>query len=205
MSELCVFGASGHAKVLIDIALLTGFDEIRLYDDRYQTIGQLMGLPVIGNWSDFLLAVRAGGQPAIAIGSNRIRERKLRELRQHVGECPSLIHPSAVISKYANLGPGVVVMANAVVNSSAIVGRGSILNTSSSVDHDCNLGEFVHLSPGARLAGNVTVGDRSWVGMNAAIREGVVLGRDVVVGAGAVVLQDVPDNLTVAGVPARTI
>jgi acetyltransferase-like isoleucine patch superfamily enzyme len=97
------------------------------------------------------------------------------------------------------------VFASAVVNAYATVGEGAILNTGCSVDHDCTLGLCVHISPGARLAGSVNVGDGSWIGIGACVRQMLRIGSNVMVGAGAVVVCDISDNRTVAGVPARTI
>jgi len=97
------------------------------------------------------------------------------------------------------------VVGGVVVNADAQIGRGVILNTGCSVDHDCILQDFVHISPGARLAGNVRVGAGSWIGIGAVVREGVRIGSDVMVGAGATVINDIPDNTRVAGVPARAL
>jgi len=80
-----------------------------------------------------------------------------------------------------------------------------ILNTLSSVDHDCQLGDFVHISPGAHIAGEVQIGDGSWIGIGASVIEGIKIGRNCIIGAGAAVIADVPDGVTVVGVPAKPI
>jgi len=96
-------------------------------------------------------------------------------------------------------------MAGAVLNPDVSVGAGGIINTGACVDHDCRLGEGVHVCPGVSLAGNVVVGDRAWVGIGSCVRQGVHIGRDVVVGAGATVITDIADGLTVGGTPARPL
>ncbi|MNR34560.1 putative acetyltransferase EpsM [compost metagenome] len=114
-----------------------------------------------------------------------------------------LIHPAAVVSRYASVDLGSVIMAGVQVNAGAQIGLGCILNTGCSVDHDCQLASAVHISPGAHLAGSVQVDEESWVGIGACVRQLVRIGRRVVVGAGAAVVTDVADDVTVVGVPAR--
>lgn len=113
--------------------------------------------------------------------------------------------PHASVSPDTKIEYGSIVVAGAVVNIGATIGLGGIINIESSVDHDCVLGNGVHICPGARLAGDVHVGDRSWIDIGAAVRQGIQIGSDVVVGAGAAVVNDVPDELTVVGVPARPL
>jgi sugar O-acyltransferase (sialic acid O-acetyltransferase NeuD family) len=115
----------------------------------------------------------------------------------------TLVHPAATVSRYAVIGEGTVVFAGAVVNAGARIGTAAILNTSCSIDHDCLLDDAVHISPGARLAGGVQVGDLSWVGIGASGRQLISIGQRVVVGAGSAVVSEIPDDLTVAGVPAQ--
>jgi len=118
-------------------------------------------------------------------------------------ELPVIVHPGAVVSRLAAVGTGTVIFAQVAINAGTSIGSGCIVNTGATVDHDCRLGDGVHIAPGANLAGNVMVRDRSWIGIGSAVLQGTSIGRDVVVGAGSVVLQDVPDAVTVYGVPAR--
>lgn len=204
MKRLAILGASGHGKVLADMAELCGWREVVFYDDAWPG-RQLNGhWPVVGD-SAALLAQLSGIEGVIVgIGNNQVRHDKQRQLASAGAPIVSLIHPHAVISRHSSVGVGSVVMAGVVVNIDSRVGIGAILNTGCSVDHDNLLGDFVHLSPGARLAGGVTVGDLSWVGIGASIRQMIQVGSRVVIGAGAVVVKPVADGNTAVGVPARS-
>lgn len=135
----------------------------------------------------------------VAIGDNG----KRMDILDGIAKAATVIHPSAVISTTATLGEGTVVFANAVVNPFAIIGRGCIINTAATVDHDCIIGDGVHISPGAHLGGGVSVERCSWIGIGASVKHGVSIGENVVVGAGAAVVGDIPDNVTIVGVPAK--
>lgn len=203
MRRLAILGASGHGKVVADTAEICGWTAIEFYDDAWPAL-QVNGIwPVRGNTVDLLSCVAQFDGVLVAIGDNDTRQTKVRELLLAGARFPTLIHPAATVSRYAQIGAGSVVFAGAVVNTDAVVGVGAILNTGCSVDHDCVLGESVHISPGARLAGNVQMGDLSWVGIGACVRQSTRIGRKVMIGAGAAVVSDVPDNVTMAGVPAR--
>ena len=139
----------------------------------------------------------------VAIGNNKIRQQKLQQLDNADAKIITLIHPSATVSRYAQIGLGSVIVAGAVINPDCIIGSGAIINTCSSIGHDCNLGEAVHVCPGTRLAGGTEVGDRAWVGVGSSVRQLIKIGADAVVGAGSVVVKDVLENTTVMGVPAK--
>ncbi|MCK0097144.1 acetyltransferase [Yoonia sp. F2084L] len=197
MTGLIIIGASGHGKVVADTAEACGYSDIAFQDQNWPEQTTNAHWPVTG--------VPGKSQTTMfcAVGNNEARARLFEELA--LQDTPILIHPGAVVSRYAQLGAGTLVVAGCVVNAYAAIGVGVILNTACSVDHDCTVGDFAHISPGARLAGNVSVGARSWIGIGAVVREGVSIGTDVVVGAGAVVLNDIEDGARVGGVPARRI
>ena len=117
----------------------------------------------------------------------------------------TLIHPSAYIDETASLGAGTVVMAGAIVQPGSRIGRHAIINTAASVDHDCTIEDFVHICPGAHLAGTVSVGERTLLGTGCSVIPGIHIGANVIVGAGAVVTKDLPDGVTVVGLPAKVI
>jgi sugar O-acyltransferase (sialic acid O-acetyltransferase NeuD family) len=205
MKSLAILGASGHGKVVAEVALASGWNDVSFYDDAWPERRQLGKWPVLGDTAALFNSRDRFDGVIVAIGRNAVRMEKIRLVQEAGGCIATLVHPSAVISATARLGEGTVAMAGVVVNADAVIGRGSILNTSCSVDHDCVLGEGVHISPGAHLAGDVRVNDLSWVGIGASIRQGVTLGRAVQVGAGAAVVNDIADNLTVVGVPAKVL
>lgn len=205
MKSLAILGASGHGKVVAEVALASGWNDVSFYDDAWPERRQLGKWPVLGDTAALFNSRDRFDGVIVAIGRNAVRLEKIGLVQEAGGCIATLVHPSAVISATARLGEGTVAMAGVVVNADAVIGRGSILNTSCSVDHDCVLGEGVHISPGAHLAGDVRVNDLSWVGIGASIRQGVTLGRAVQVGAGAAVVNDIADNLTVVGVPAKVL
>ena len=162
----------------------------------------LDGFPVFNAKDGFLLQ-NSGFRFIVAIGDNRIRASTFQRLVSLGGTPLTVVHPNASVSKRATIGPGTVVMAGAIVNSGAVVGVDCILNTACSVDHDSRLGDHVHICPGARLAGSVRVGEQTMVGTGCCVVPGKMIGCRSVVGAGAVVISDLPDYCCAYGNPAR--
>ncbi len=204
MKRLAILGASGHGKVVADTAEYYDW-QVEFFDDAWPEQQRNGAWPVVGDTMALLAELERFDGILVAIGDNRIRRSKLLELQAAGARLITLIHPFASLSRHACLGIGSVVLAGVVVNADVRIGLGAILNTGCSVDHDCLLGEVVHVSPGARLAGGVRVGDLSWIGIGASVRQLVRIGGGVMVGAGAAVIADVPDGVTVAGVPARVL
>ena len=206
MTKLVIIGAGEHGAVVADAALLMAkWSEIVFLDDKDFGGATVLGIPVVGrvdHWADL---VDEDVEFFVAIGGNARRLEVLLAIESQQEAITSIVHPSAVVSPFAIVDPGVVVCAGAVINPRATIGRGSIVNTGATIDHDCVIGDGVHISPGANLAGGISVGDRSWIGIGASVRDGVTIGRDVVVGAGAAVVSDIADGKTVGGVPARTL
>lgn len=203
--KLAVLGAGGHGKVVADAAEASGWDTIEFFDDSWPASEACGVWPVVGDGEALLRRVSDYDGVVVAIGNNRIRHEKICELRKAGASLPALIHPAATVSRYASVSEGTVVFAGAVINVNATIKSGCIINTGCSVDHDCELGEAVHISPGARLAGDVRVGDWSWIGIGASIRQSARIGERVMVGAGAVVTGDVQSGITVVGVPAKQL
>lgn len=200
---LAILGASGHGKVLADIAELTGWNKVVFFDDAWPEAQNNGAWEVVGNTQKLLTTLSDYNGVIVAIGNNNIRQSKLRQLKDAGAKITSLIHPSATVSRYSTIGPGSVVVAGAVINPFCTIGSGAIINTCSSVGHDCTLGDMVHICPGAKLAGGTTVGDRAWVGIGSSVRQLISIGSDAVVGAGSVVVKDILENTTVMGVPAK--
>lgn len=203
MRRLLLAGAGGHGRVVADLAEHLGFESIAFVDDRWPEITQNRQWPVVGAVKD-LARLRADYEEGLAtIGANQARLAVDRTFAELAFTRPVLVHPSAVVSRYARLGSGSVVFANAVVNAFAAIGEAAILNTACTVDHDCRLGDGVHVSPGAHLGGQVEVGDCAWIGIGASVRECVRIGGRSVIGAGSAVISDIPSGVVAVGVPAR--
>ena len=203
MKRLAILGASGHGKVIADIAELTGWGEVVFFDDAWPVLKNNSAWPVVGNTDNLLSKHHEFSGVFVAIGNNNVRLKKLKILRELGVSLPSIIHPSSVVSRYASIADGCAICAGVIVNTDSKVGFGSILNTGCSIDHDCHLDEAVHISPGARLAGGVVVETGVWIGIGAVVRQLITVGACSVVGAGAVVVNNIPQCVTVVGVPAQ--
>ncbi|MDN5843633.1 MAG: acetyltransferase [Alcaligenaceae bacterium] len=205
MKRLAILGASGHGKVVAEAALAAGWDAVDFYDDAWPGKRRIGKWVISGDTTALLKDPGGFDGVIVAIGNNAIRMTKIQQLQAADLLPATIVHPAAVISASARLGEGTVVMAGVVVNADTVVGAGAILNTSCSIDYDCELGEGVHISPGAHLGGQVRIGDQSWVGIGASIKQGTTVGSAVMIAAGAAVIDDIADNLTVAGVPAKKL
>lgn len=205
MKSCAILGASGHGKVIAEIAELNGYQNIVFFDDRWPSLKFVEHWSVSGDTSMLLSNVKEYDLIVVAIGHNATRCAKQRELTSAGANFGVLVHPSAVISKCANIGKGSVVMANAVVNPFSHLGVSCIINTGSTVDHDCKLAEGVHISPGVNLAGGVEVGKNTWIGIGSQVKQLVVIGCDAIVGAGSTVIKNIPNFKTVVGSPAHEL
>jgi sugar O-acyltransferase (sialic acid O-acetyltransferase NeuD family) len=203
--RLAILGASGHGKVVADAALMGGWDEVVFFDDAWPQLTEVEVWQVVGNTRQLIdRAVRIDGA-VVAIGNNVIRLEKQYELEKTGVQLVTIIHPTAVVSSFSEIGKGSVVFAGAVINAFATIGCACIINTSSTIDHDCLLADGVHISPGAHVAGMVTIGQAAWIGIGASVKHCIHIGDNVLVGAGAVVVNDIESGLTVVGVPAREV
>jgi len=191
-----LYGASGHAKVIIEILEKLGKEVTGLFDDNPE-IKQLMGYQVFGT---YVSSKHFVDQLIISIGDNELRK-KLSEL--HSFNYGQAIHPSTFISPRALLGEGTVVMANATINTGTRIGVHVIINTAASIDHDCIVGDFVHISPNATLCGGVHIGDGTHIGAATVIIPGIKIGKWATIGAGSVIIRDVQDGAKIVGNPGH--
>ena len=199
MRRLAIIGASGHGKVIADIARKIGYSEVVFLDDD-ATIHECGGYPVLGK------SIEAGMIEAdviVGIGNAGVRKRIQDSIPNE--KLTTLIHPDAVIAEDVVMGVGTVVMAGAVINPGVRIGKGCIINTCSSVDHDCEVGDYVHISVGSHLCGTVSVGSGTWIGAGATVSNNISICSGCMIGAGAVIVKNIDSSGTYMGVPARKI
>ena len=202
LKKLVIIGASGHGKVIADIALNNQYDEIVFLDDD-KRVTECAGFAVKGtteNIEEYL-----SWDFIVAIGDALARQNVLKKLENIQCNIVSLIHPKAVVSRKVEIKMGTVVMAGAVINSDTKIGKGCIVNTGASVDHDGIIDDFVHISVGAHVAGNVHIGLKTWIGAGAIVLNNLSICDNCIVGAGAVVIKDLEEEGTYIGVPAKRL
>jgi sugar O-acyltransferase (sialic acid O-acetyltransferase NeuD family) len=204
-----IIGYSGHAFVVIDI-LLSQKHIIIGYCDATKKEYNPFNINFLGRESEpYPLSILAKNNYFVGIGDNYIRGKVLDKLAATLVNKPALnvIHKKAVCSTHIEIDPqgGVLIAANATINPLVKIGKGVVCNTSSSIDHECVLGNYVHIAPSAVLCGNVKIGDYTFIGANSVIKQGITIGKNVIIGAGSVILNDIPDNCTVVGNPSKII
>ncbi|MCD4794178.1 MAG: acetyltransferase [Bacteroidales bacterium] len=195
-----LYGASGHAKVIIDILLKNNVLIGGLFDDNPQI--EVFGkFKCFGSYNKNILN---NDELIISIGNNSIRKKIVSKLKEEVS-FGIAIDTSAIISSSVKIGKGTVIMPNVVINSDTFIGNHVIINTSASIDHECIISDYVHISPGSILCGNVSIGEASHIGAGATIIPNITIGNNVIIGAGSVVTKNIPDNYVAVGVPAKKI
>jgi sugar O-acyltransferase (sialic acid O-acetyltransferase NeuD family) len=196
---MIVYGASGHAKVIIELLELNNINNIVIWDDANK--------PDIWKYQvkkPSLQELQAGDSMVIAIGNNTARK-KIAERYQNLANFFPCVHSAAVISDRVKTDVGTVVMGGVVINPDTRIGRHCIINTSASIDHDCVLEDYVHVAPNATLCGDVYIGEGAHIGAGSVIIQGIKIGKWSTIGAGTVVIKDVPDYATVVGNPGKII
>lgn len=214
MPDIVLIGGGGHCRVLID-ALQRALPDasLAIVDAAADRVGQYMlDVPIIGDDSALSELVKAGTRGfVVAMGGARgaIDNGPRRALFEHalgLGMEPvTVVHPSAIVSKWAKIGQGCQILPGAIVNPGAQLGTHVIVNSGAIVEHDCVVGDHAHVATGARLASTVEVGERAHIGAGAVVRQLVSIGRGAIVGAGAVVVKNVSDGTVVVGIPAKEL
>ena len=205
--KLIIYGASGHGKVIIDVVEKEDrFKIVGLLDDDSSIQGHdFCGYSILGGFELLNKDAYQNCKLILAIGDNRVR-RCLWQKQKYLGyKLARVAHPSAQVARDVLVGSGTVIMANTAVNSGTKVGENVIINTGATVDHDCIIEDYVHISPGVHLAGNVKVGELSHIGIGASVIQGVRIGKNSVIGAGSAVIGNIPDNVIAVGIPADVI
>lgn len=202
--KLLIIGASGHGKVVADIAVnMEIWSTIEFLDDD-TSIREIMGFKVIGpsNIADSLINEY---DMFVAIGNNITRARLQKRLTQSGARFATLIHRNAIVGMDVTVGNGTVIMGGCVINPSTKIGDGCIINTGSTIDHDNNIEEYVHISPGVHLAGTVSVGKSTWLGIGSSVINNIEIASEVIIGAGSVVVKNINQPGTYIGIPAKQV
>jgi sugar O-acyltransferase (sialic acid O-acetyltransferase NeuD family) len=193
--KIILQGGGEHARVVLDCLLSSDAKVICLFDPKYS--GELMGVTQKGTYDP---SFSPDALAIVAIGGNALRK-KVVALTRH--GFTNAIHSSVILSRFANIGTGNMILHGAIVQAQTKIGNHVILNTRVSVDHDCIIEDYVHIAPGATLCGTVHVGEGAFIGAGAVIIPGKKIGKWSTIGAGAVVVKDVPDGAVVVGNPGR--
>jgi sugar O-acyltransferase (sialic acid O-acetyltransferase NeuD family) len=198
-TSLSIIGFGGHGRVLLDTIELLDLKINYLYDEDRVKVDTFYKDIRVTSPIDFDLRENA----VIAVGNNIIR--KKMSIRASAKVWINIIHPFAIVSKNVYIGEGTVIMAGVVIQTGVKIGKHSIVNTGACIDHDCLLDDFTHVSPNVTLSGGVHVGEGSHIGVGACVIPGIKIGKWVTIGAGTVVISDIPDFATAVGNPARII
>lgn len=199
MKKVVIIGASGHAKVIADIVIKSGDELVGFLDDNTELPESIIGYPYLGTvdkysgYADECFFI-------IGIGNNLIRKKIAERID---ARWYTAVHPSAQLAIDTHIGEGTAVMANAVINTSAVIGRHCIINTGSIIEHDNRIGDYVHISPNATLCGTVLVGELTHIGAGATVKNNISVCGNVIVGAGATVVRNIAEQGTFVGIPAR--
>ncbi len=196
MSRLAIYGASGHGRVVADIARKNGYKDIIFIDD---------GDNEFINFNTFSQEFTKVLHIALAIGENKVRSKIFEKVQKAGYEIVTLIDTSAIISSSVKIEIGTVIMPGVIINANAYIASGVIINSGAVIEHDIEIGAYSHVSPNVSLAGGVKVGSFAHIGIGSSVIQNITIGDNVVVGAGSVVIKNIKDNMVVVGNPARQI
>lgn len=203
--RLIVVGAGGHASVVIDVARqsVQAPEIVGLLDDAVPVGTEVSGLTVLGKTSEIGRFLHDG--VALAVGDNTARARIFAELQAAGEHFPTFVHPSASVAPSASVGAGTVVLAHAVLAADSVIGEDVIVNTSATIDHHSVVGAHAHIAPGVHIAGGCRVGEGAAIGIGSVLAPDITVGSRTMVGAGSVVISDLPADKLAFGTPARVI
>ena len=203
-NTIAILGIDDHGKVAAEIAEQNGY-QVFFFDNKYPQIKQCGHWDVVGNEDDLKAHGSSYDAIFVALSHNKLRKLKLNELKNLGFRSTALISPYAIISEYAEINDAVLIVANSTINYGVKIGEGCIINTGATIDHGCVIDPYVHVSPGVNIAAEVRVGEFSWVGIGSTLTHHIKVSHTVIVGAGAVVLNDIPPEVTVVGCPAHIV
>jgi sugar O-acyltransferase (sialic acid O-acetyltransferase NeuD family) len=195
---MLLYGASGHAKVIISCLRANGIEVLAIFDDDVSK-KELWGIPVMGSYNPDFEPI----QPLIiSIGFNGIRQKIAGIVKHSIAQ---IIHSSAEVDDSVRVGEGSVIFQSATIQTDTVIGKHCIINTSASVDHDCQIADFAHIAPNATLCGNVRVGAGTLIGAGSIIAPNLTIGSGCMIAAGSVITRNIPDFAVVRGNPGRVI
>lgn len=194
MVTINLFGASGHAKVIMDIIEAQANKVGCLYDDAPHC-DHINNLPVYSASN-----VNVEGPLIVSIGSNKFRKMVVGRIDVDFAKA---IYPSATISSSVSIQEGSVIMQGVIIQADTKIGKHCIINSGASIDHECHIGDYVHIAPGSTLCGNVTIGEGTFVGAGTTVIQGIKIGKWCTIGAGSVVIRDLPDGSIAYGNPCK--
>ena len=204
--KLVIVGGGGHAKVVLECALMAGFTIVGFTDTNSSK--KLADLPYLGtdNWllsqdpSNFTITIGVGN-----MSGGKQRMGIFTRLKAHGFKFPIIRHPASIVAKSATIDEGCQIMPGAIIQPNAQIGKNVILNTACIIEHDVIIGEGSHIAPGAVVGGGVHIGTGSLLGLGSRILPGIKIGDVITVGIGATVIRDIADGLTVVGIPAKPL
>jgi sugar O-acyltransferase (sialic acid O-acetyltransferase NeuD family) len=201
--ELVIIAYSGHSFVCIDNALLNGYSFLG-YCDNEEKKNNPFSLNYLGV-EDAFFSLHIKCKRFIGIGNNKVRQIVYNKFSEK--HYVNLIHPKSIIADSVKIiaNSNLLINAGVIVNSLVVIGKGVILNSACVIEHECEIADFVHIAPGAVLAGGVKVGERTFIGANSVVKQGVRIGADVIIGAGSVIVNDIPSGQTIVGNPGRIL
>jgi sugar O-acyltransferase (sialic acid O-acetyltransferase NeuD family) len=197
-----VIGGGGHGKVVVSTLLSSGVTVTGIYDDDKERWGkEILKCRILGPLS--MIESIGCAYAVAAVGDNLLRSRIVSRFEKL--NWVRAIHPAAYVHPSAVIGAGTVVFAGAVIQPDALIGEHCIINSAATIDHDCIIGDYVHIAPGVKLAGNVKVEEGAFLGIGSAAIVGITVGKWTIVGAGGVIIEDLPSKAIAVGVPAKAI
>jgi sugar O-acyltransferase (sialic acid O-acetyltransferase NeuD family) len=208
LKPLVIMGAGGLGR---EVAWLVAdinrqkreWDFVGFVDDGVQ--GQTPeGYPVLGTL-DYFFELSSHPWVVVAIADSQVRKAITQRLHTQGINIATLIHPSVSMSEYVKIKSGSIICSGTVITTNVTLGQASIVNLGCFIGHDTVLEDFVSLMPAANLAGEVRVGEGSYFGLNSCVINRTNIGKWSIIGAGATVVNDIPDYSVAVGVPARAI
>ena len=203
MKKLLIWGAGDQGHVTLECALaMNAYEQIDFLEIKEKGSRKIINHTVFKE-SEFDKVVKLYDEVIVATGSNDLREEKIKMLLAFGIPLATIVHPTALISSSAKIGSGTTILANVIININTKVGIGCIVNNGAIIEHDCMVGNYVNICPKFAMAGHSSIGYKSYLGIGSTVIDDIRIGNRVTVGAGAVVVSNISDNIVAIGVPAK--